>query len=135
MKRIQAEYKQSMMMISHDISRVAEMSDRMAVMYGGRIAETATTKDLFSDAQHPYTRGLIDSIPTILGEKADMMARLKGIPGSPPPLVNPPKGCRFHPRCEYATDKCEKDPDGVEVGPDHIVWCFKAEAENKGHEW
>lgn len=134
-KRIQAEYKQAMMMISHDISRVAEMSDRMAVMYGGRIAETATTKDLFSDAQHPYTRGLIDSIPTILGEKADMMARLKGIPGSPPPLVNPPKGCRFHPRCEYAKDKCEKDPDGVEVGPDHIVWCFKAEAENKEHEW
>ncbi len=136
MKRIQARYRQAMMMISHDISRVAEMSDRMAVMYGGRFAETATTTDLFCDAQHPYTKGLIDSIPTILGDKAEMRKRLKGIPGSPPPLVNPPKGCRFHPRCKYAKDKCSKTaPKPFEIGPDHLVWCYKAEAESKGNEW
>jgi peptide/nickel transport system ATP-binding protein len=136
MKRIQARYRQAMMMISHDISRVAEMSDRMAVMYAGRIAETATTVDLFSDARHPYSQGLIASIPTILGEKEEMRARLKGIPGSPPPLVNPPKGCRFHPRCKYAKDKCAKEmPEPTEVAPDHLVWCFKADEENRGHEW
>jgi peptide/nickel transport system ATP-binding protein len=136
MKRIQAQYRQAMMMISHDISRVAEMSDRMAVMYAGRIAETATTVDLFCDARHPYSQGLIDSIPTILGEKAEMRARLKGISGSPPPLVNPPKGCRFNPRCKYAKDKCKKEmPEPTEVAPDHLVWCFKAEEESKGHEW
>jgi peptide/nickel transport system ATP-binding protein len=136
MKRIQAEYNQAMMMISHDISRVAEMSNRMAVMYAGRIAETALTTDLFCDAQHPYTQGLILSIPTILGSKEEMRERLKGIPGSPPPLVNPPKGCRFHPRCPHAKDKCEKQaPEAVEIAPDHLVWCWKAEAESKGHDW
>ena len=136
MKRIQAEYKQAMMMISHDISRVAEMSDRMAVMYAGRIAETATTADLFCDARHPYTKGLIDSIPTIMGDRDEMRKRLKGIPGSPPPLVNPPKGCRFNPRCPYAKKKCRnKAPKGVTVAPDHVVWCFKARAEHKGNEW
>ncbi len=136
MKRIQARYRQAMMMISHDISRVAEMSDRMAVMYAGRIAETATTVDLFCDARHPYSQGLIDSIPTILGEKEEMRARLKGIPGSPPPLVNPPRGCRFHPRCKFMKDKCKKyRPKPTEVAPDHLVWCFKAAEENKGNEW
>jgi peptide/nickel transport system ATP-binding protein len=135
-KRIQAEHNQSMMMISHDISRVAEMSNRMAVMYAGRIAETARTVDLFCDAKHPYTLGLINSIPTILGTKEEMKERLKGIRGSPPPLVNPPKGCRFHPRCDYAKDKCKKySPKPAEVGPDHLVWCWKADTENKGHEW
>ncbi len=135
-KRIQAEYDQSMMLISHDISRVAEMSNRMAVMYAGRIAETARTADLFCDAQHPYTQGLIGSIPTILGSKEEMRHRLKGIPGSPPPLVNPPKGCRFHPRCPYAKDKCKKEaPEAAEIGPDHRVWCHKAETESKGNEW
>jgi peptide/nickel transport system ATP-binding protein len=136
MKRIQAKYRQAMIMISHDISQVAEMSDRMAVMYAGRIAETATTKDLFADARHPYTQGLIDSIPTIMGDKDDLRERLKGIPGSPPPLVNPPRGCRFNPRCTYAKKKCRKKaPKGVKVAPDHIVWCFKARTEHKGNEW
>jgi peptide/nickel transport system ATP-binding protein len=136
MKRIQAEYRQAMMMISHDISRVAEMSDRMAVMYGGRIAETATTTDLFSNPLHPYTQGLIASIPTILGDKKAMRRRLKGIPGSPPPLVNPPRGCRFHPRCKFAKDKCStRQPKGTKVGPKHKVWCYKADTEKKGNEW
>ena len=136
MKRIQARYRQSMMMISHDISRVAEMSDRMAVMYAGRIAETASTTDLFKDPRHPYTQGLIQSIPTILGDKRAMRDRLKGISGSPPPLVNPPKGCRFHPRCKYARDKCKTGLlEATKVGPDHMVWCHKAEAESRGNEW
>ena len=101
-----------------------------------RIAETASTVDLFCDARHPYSQGLIDSIPTILGEKDDMRARLKGISGSPPPLVNPPKGCRFHPRCKFAKDKCGKEmPEPFEVAHDHLVSCFKAEEESKGHEW
>jgi peptide/nickel transport system ATP-binding protein len=135
-KEIQKDYKMAMIIISHDISTVAEVSDRMAVMYAGRIAETARTGDLFTDARHPYTLGLLSSIPSIKGSKEELRERLKSIEGSPPPLVNPPRGCRFHTRCPYAKEKCgKKRPKGREIAPDHIVWCFKAWTEEKGDEW
>ncbi|MCD6461680.1 MAG: ABC transporter ATP-binding protein [Thermoplasmata archaeon] len=135
-KNIQKEYRMAMIMISHDISTVAEISDRMAVMYAGRLAETGNTLDLFMDPRHPYTMGLLNSIPTIKGDKETLLARLQSIPGSPPPLVNPPGGCRFHPRCPFAKSVCSREtPEATVVGPNHVVWCHKAAAESAGDEW
>jgi peptide/nickel transport system ATP-binding protein len=136
MKRIQKQYKMAMIMISHDISTVAEVADRMAVMYAGRIAEISPTSGLFKEARHPYTIALLNSIPTIKGSKAELRERLKAIPGSPPPLVNPPSGCRFRTRCPYAKEVCaSKMPAPTVIGPDHVVYCYKAEKEAKGDVW
>lgn len=135
-KKIQERYRMAMIIISHDISTVAEISDRMAVMYAGRLAEIARTEDLFNEPKHPYTIGLLRSIPTIKGEREELHRRLASIPGSPPPLVNPPPGCRFHPRCPHAREICkEKIPGPTKVSKTHIVWCHKAKAESEGSEW
>jgi len=135
-KKIQKKFDMAMIIISHDISTVAEVSDRMAVMYAGRMAEVAPTEDLFTNARHPYTVGLMNSIPTILGTKQELRDRLQSIPGSPPGLADPPKGCRFHPRCPYAKDVCKGEmPEPTVVSPDHVVYCYKAAAEVKGDAW
>ncbi len=136
MKRIQRNYRMSMIFISHDISTVAEVADRMCVMYAGRVAEISPTKALFIGAKHPYTQGLLKSIPTILGTKSELRERLRSIPGSPPSLVGPPPGCRFNPRCPHAKDVCKGEmPRPTQVGPDHVVYCYKAEAEVRGDVW
>jgi len=136
-KKIEKEYKMAMIIISHDISTVAEIADRMAVMYAGRLAEVAKTLDLFKDPKHPYTAGLINAIPTIEGDKESLIKRLKSIPGSPPPLIDPPKGCRFHTRCEYKKEGIcdEVVPEATDVDIDHLVWCHKSKAEREGNEW
>jgi len=136
MKRIQKQYRMAMIIISHDISTVAEVADRMAVMYAGRISEISPTPGLFTEAKHPYTIALLNSIPTILGTKAELRERLKAIPGSPPPLVNPPSGCRFRTRCPYAKEVCASAmPAPTVIGPGHVVYCYKAEKEAKGDAW
>jgi peptide/nickel transport system ATP-binding protein len=85
----------AVLFITHDLSLLVEISDRIAIMYAGRIVELATSDELFAKPAHPYTAGLIASFPALTGERV----RLTGIPGSPPDLRNPPPGCRFHPRC------------------------------------
>ncbi|MCK4718272.1 MAG: ABC transporter ATP-binding protein [Thermoplasmata archaeon] len=136
MADIQKRYRTSMILISHDVSAVAELADRMAVMYAGRLVEIAAPLDLFMNPCHPYTGGLLVTIPTIKGDKEAMMARIQSMPGSPPSLVNPPPGCRFHPRCPIAKDICSKAvPEPVEVDPGHIVWCHKVRTESEGNEW
>jgi len=135
-KKIQKRYRMAMIIISHDISTVAEISDRMAVMYAGRLAEVAETEELFKNPKHPYAIGLLRSIPTIKGERDELHERLDSIPGSPPPLVNPPTGCRFHPRCPFAKEICKKKvPEPTVVSKNHVVWCHKAKAEREGREW
>ncbi len=124
MNRLLRELKKAMILITHDISVVAEMSDKMAVMYAGQLVEMGTTRQIFKETSHPYTEGLIGSFPSIKGEKK----RLQAIPGSPPDLSNPPKGCRFHPRCKYAREICkEEEPPLVEIGPGHYSKCHFAE--------
>lgn len=123
-KDIQKKLHMTMMYISHDISVVAEISNRIAVMYAGKIVEYADATPLFKSPLHPYTQGLMKSFPSIKGE----MKRLEGIPGEPPNLVNPPKGCRFYPRCPHATEKCKKEePLYREVKENHWVACHYAE--------
>ncbi|MGC8565615.1 MAG: ABC transporter ATP-binding protein [Thermoplasmata archaeon] len=113
----------AMILITHDVSVVAEISNRIAVMYAGKIMEKGMTKDVFKHFAHPYTEGLMASFPSIIGEKK----RLASIPGSPPDLVEPPKGCRFHPRCPYAKDICmEQEPPLIEISPGHFTACHFA---------
>lgn len=115
----------SVILITHDLGIIAEMAHRVAVMYAGRIVEEASVKELFENPLHPYTKGLIASIP-ILGKVTD---RLEVIPGSVPNLINLPPGCRFAPRCrlreQYGLEICTHDePELVEVKPGHKVRCW-----------
>jgi peptide/nickel transport system ATP-binding protein len=127
-KRIQKEEDVAMIVISHDVTTVAEMSDRMLVMYGGKLMETSPTLDLFENPAHPYTMGLLDSIPSLTGDRKEMAEHLASIPGSPPSLLEPPSGCVFHPRCPYAFERCDKEmPTDTEVAPGHSAACFLAD--------
>ena len=119
-KTLQTELSLSMILISHDLSVVAQTCDRTAIMYAGEIDEDASTKDLFTEQLHPYSIGLINAFPSLAGEKK----RLYSIKGSPPNLLNPPPGCRFHPRCPYAKDVCKAViPLSIEIHRKHHVAC------------
>jgi peptide/nickel transport system ATP-binding protein len=122
-RKLQEQLKMAMMIITHDVSVVAEVSDKIAVMYAGLIMETGRTTHVFKNTAHPYTAGLLGSFPSIKGERR----RLESIPGFPPDLVNPPSGCPFHPRCQYAKEEChQRRPEGVEVEAGHISYCHFA---------
>jgi len=110
----------SVLFITHDLSLLVEFSDRIAIMYAGEIVERAPARELFNHPLHPYTLGLMNSFPSISGEKT----RLTGIPGSPPDLVAPPTGCRFHPRCPRALAICAQTaPLTKVISSDHSVAC------------
>lgn len=110
----------SILYITHDMAVVSEICDVVTVMYGGQIAETADVHVLFKNSSHPYTRGLIHSVPGVMQTIDDF----ETIPGTVPRLINPPTGCRFHPRCEYAGDICkEEKPDLELIEEDHYVAC------------
>jgi len=110
----------SILFITLDVSLMVEFSDGIAIMYAGEIVETASARDLFDDPLHPYTQGLMASFPSVTGEKRP----LTGIPGSPPDMLRPPSGCRFHPRCAYAQPPFTRIvPKLREVKPGHHVAC------------
>ena len=110
----------SVLFITHDLSLLVEISTHIAIMYAGEIVEKAPARELFEQPLHPYTLGLMNSFPSIRGEKR----KLTGIPGSPPDLVSPPTGCRFHPRCPHAMPICvEKAPVKKMVADGHEVAC------------
>jgi len=120
--RLKAELGFSILFITHDLSLLVEFSDHIAIMYAGEIVEKAPARELFEQPLHPYTLGLMNSFPSISGEKK----KLTGIPGSPPDLVTPPPGCRFHPRCPRAMSICsEMAPliKTVSAGNSHTVAC------------
>lgn len=114
-------YGMALILISHDLSIILERCDKIIVMYAGHIFEYATSTEIHKTSKHPYTQGLLQSIPNI--ELSDQ--RLAAIPGSPPNMLDPPKGCRFWPRCSYAMKICRvKEPDLIDVGRNHFVRCF-----------
>jgi peptide/nickel transport system ATP-binding protein len=117
-------YVKSTIIITHDLSLVYQIADSIIVMYAGRLAERAPTHALVATPRHPYTRILLSALPEVGVRYASK--RLQGIPGSPPSLLDPPKGCRFRDRCPLAFDKCATQPPFVEVAPDHLVACWKA---------
>jgi oligopeptide/dipeptide ABC transporter ATP-binding protein len=112
----------SLVMITHDMGVIANITTRVVVLYAGRVCEIARTNDLFERPGHPYTAALLAAVPRL-----DMRKTLRVIPGNIPNLIEPPKGCRFNPRCEYAKEICEKMvPVLEEIEPEHFVAC---------HEW
>ncbi|MEM1582821.1 MAG: ABC transporter ATP-binding protein [Candidatus Bathyarchaeia archaeon] len=110
----------TMLFITHDLGCVAEVADRIAVMYLANIIEVGNAEEIFYDPKHPYTAALIRSIPSTIGKIGDV----KPIPGPIPDPVLPPPGCRFHPRCQYAFDKCRKEkPDLINIGNGRLAAC------------
>ena len=121
MRELKDKIGASILLITHDLSVVAQLCDKVAVMYAGRIVEQGKVRDIFKKPLHPYTRGLLEAIP-VVGKREK---RLKGIEGFVPDMLNPPPGCRFHPRCPYATEICNvKSPDSFHVENGHYVSCF-----------
>jgi len=122
-KDLQKKLELSMIVISHDLSMIAETCDSVAIMYAGKIVEQGNVVSVYKETLHPYTQKLIGAFPSIMGEKTDLLT----IPGFPPDLLHPPSGCRFHPRCQYAKDICRKeDPEIVKIkGKEHYVACHQ----------
>jgi oligopeptide/dipeptide ABC transporter ATP-binding protein len=119
----------AVILITHDLGVVAEVADRVVVMYAGQIVENATLDEIFYDPQHPYTWGLLGSL-TRMDEAR--RARLPQIPGQPPSLLAPPSGCRFGPRCAHAFDKCHELPAlEARVGGNHLDRCWLGPQEKK----
>jgi peptide/nickel transport system ATP-binding protein len=126
LERLRAQLGMAIVIVTHDIGVVAEMADEIAVMYAGRIVETAATEALLSSPEHPYTWGLLRSIPSI-DPTHPRVEQLESIPGSPPSLIDPPSGCHFHPRCAYAQPEHARiDPElrAVPGAPAHQVACL-----------
>ncbi|WP_037584160.1 ABC transporter ATP-binding protein, partial [Stigmatella aurantiaca] len=110
----------SILFITHDLSLILEFSTRIAVLYAGKLMEMAPSQELFHAPRHPYTKGLLGSVPSVRGPRK----KLVGISGSPPDMRKLPGGCRFHQRCPSAMDRCRSDvPELRELGPDHIEAC------------
>jgi len=120
LKKLQAELNMSMILITHDLSLVAEMSKFIAIMYAGQIVEYASASTIFHNPHHPYVVGLLKSVPNIEAKKH----RLMSIGGSPPDLAKPPTGCRFSARCAFATEKCTSMPPLEDTGDGHLVRCW-----------
>ena len=120
MKELRQKLNLSMILISHDLSMIADTCNKCAIMYAGKIVEYGDILSVFNKPLHPYTTKLMSAFPSILGEKR----KLGFIPGFPPDLLNPPSGCRFHPRCPYVNEVCKnKEPKIMQVDKEHYVAC------------
>ncbi len=122
MRELKQKLDLGMILISHDLSILAETSDKLAIMYAGKFVEYGDVKEVFREPLHPYTQGLLGAFPRIQGARQKLLS----VPGSPPDLLNPPTGCRFHPRCPYAMDICrQEEPLLKKAGSgEHDVACW-----------
>jgi peptide/nickel transport system ATP-binding protein len=124
LKELKEKLDLSFIFITHDLATEAEVSDRIQIMYGGKIMEIGTNQQIYGEqgAMHPYTRRLLQATPRLHEE----VEELAFIPGTPPDLLDPPKGCKFHERCDVCMDKCKtEEPDLIEVEEDHYVACWR----------
>ena len=124
LRQLKAEYNMSILLITHDMGVAAEMADRVVVLYAGKVMEEGTVEQIFDDPHHPYTIGLLASIPGLEGERG---TRLHTIGGSIPNLTRLPGGCRFHPRCTFATEQCRREEPLLRHVNGHSVACWQAE--------
>jgi oligopeptide transport system ATP-binding protein len=120
-KRLRDELGMSIIWITHDLGIIAGLAHRVMVMYGGFIVEEADVKELYANPQHPYTVGLLNSLPRMDSKERH---KLQDIPGLPPVLLEMPKSCPFAPRCPYVFDKCVQNPPLLEVGLNHRSACW-----------
>jgi len=121
-KRLRDEIGMAIIWITHDLGVIAGLADRMQVMYAGHVVEEAPVKELYADPRHPYTLGLLGSLPRLDELRRD---KLKSIEGLPPDLIDLPSGCPFQPRCVYAVEKCGRErPELGPVGPRHLIACW-----------
>ena len=121
LKKLKREYDMSMIFISHDLSVIAELADKIAIMYAGEIVELGPAENVYTKPAHPYTQLLLKAIPRLHAPRG----KLAYIPGSPPDLRKPPKGCRFAPRCPFAQPRCrEEPPPNTKLGENHTVKCW-----------
>jgi peptide/nickel transport system ATP-binding protein/oligopeptide transport system ATP-binding protein len=130
LRKLQTETGAGIILVTHDLGVVADIADRIVVMYGGRVVEQGTLDEIFYDPQHPYTWGLLGSITRVDRDRSE---RLAAIPGLPPSLLSPPQGCHFRPRCPHAFDRCTEIPDLVSrlpEAPEHLDRCW-VEVEQK----
>lgn len=127
--RLQQQLKNTLIIVSHDMGVHYQITDRMAIMYSGSVAELGKTEDIFNDPIHPYTKMLVDALPRV-GEDIQRV----GIAGRPPALKNPPPGCRFAPRCPHATDRCRSEvPKFREITPGRFAACHLLKEEVKAN--
>ncbi|WP_096155365.1 MULTISPECIES: ABC transporter ATP-binding protein [Bacillus] len=127
-KKLQRTLDLSVILISHDLPMVTAICDRIAIMYAGKIIEWSSTKDILEDPRHPYSKGLMNATPDLAHPDKQVIS----IPGSVPNLINPPQGCRFHPRCQHAMDRCKQEvPVIKEVKKGHYTACFLEESDSK----
>ena len=118
---IHSKLKITMIFVTHDLPVAAELADYMSVIYGGNLMERGRTEDVIGDPKHPYTKALVSSLMSVVGS----IEKIKPIPGEPPSLLNPPKGCVFHPRCPFKMDRCSKEsPPLFKIDEDHYVRCW-----------
>jgi len=121
LRELKTRLNLGMMLITHDLSIIAEICEKVAIMYAGKIVEYGDIVTVFKEPLHPYTQGLMGAFPDITAERTRMIS----IPGYPPDLLNPPKGCAFHERCKYAKDICQKEePPPCELKKNHFVACY-----------
>jgi oligopeptide/dipeptide ABC transporter ATP-binding protein len=124
MQRLKEEFKTAIVLITHDLGVIAEMATRVIVMYAGKVVEEAPVLALFKDPRHPYTQGLLGSIP-VIGRKAQTGRRLQEIKGIVPSSARMPQGCRFHPRCSKTVDRClNQEPPMTSLGRHRRVSCW-----------
>jgi peptide/nickel transport system ATP-binding protein/oligopeptide transport system ATP-binding protein len=131
LRQLRAESEAGIILVTHDLAVVADIADRVLVMYSGRVVEQGTLDDLFYDPQHPYTWGLLGSIARI---DRDRNTRLPAIAGLPPSLLRPPQGCHFRPRCPHAFDKCGEVPEleaRLPDSPGHLDRCWLASEQKR----
>jgi oligopeptide/dipeptide ABC transporter ATP-binding protein len=121
LKSLERDLGMTLILITHDMGIVAEMTKKVVVLYAGRVAEVADTSSIYNNPKHPYTAALLQSVPRI-----DRKKNLVPIPGSIPNLITPPTGCRFHPRCAFVVDKCAGEQPPLEpTGNGRLVACYR----------
>lgn len=130
MKNLKENFNTAMLLITHDLGVVAEVCDKVAIMYAGEIVEYGTLRDVYKDVRHPYTKGLFQSIPSMNHDST----RLETIPGMLPDPSDLPEGCKFHPRCRYCTERCKhENPGYVALSDTHAVRCHLVSGEETTH--
>ena len=126
MRRLQQELGMSILFITHNLGVVAEIADRAVVLYGGRVVEQGSVADLFGHPKHPYTRGLLNSVPRLNVREERKVDRLEAIPGAPPNPLRLPPGCPFEPRCSFSVEGCSQEvPTLALTGVDHLSRCIR----------